>query len=72
MILEILLTLLVVIWTTISLFFVFILIKHRHFLINFFKSFKLSKNNLSDNTQYFEQIKRSLEEFNKISNRLKK
>jgi hypothetical protein len=72
MIFQVLFYTLVVIWTIFTGLIVFILLKHRQTLINTFKMLKSTKNSLSNNPQQFEQIKRTFEELNKISKRLKK
>ena len=72
MIFQVLFYTLVVIWTIFTGLIVFILLKHRQTLINTFKMLKSTKNSLSNKPQQFEQIKRTFEELNKISKRLKK
>jgi len=72
MIFKILFCILVVIWTLITGLIIFVFIRHRRTLMKTLNMLQMTKNSFSNNTQQFDQLKRSLEEFNKISQRLKK
>jgi hypothetical protein len=72
MIIQILFSTLVIIWTLITIVLIGLLIKYRKSLTRTYKTLQVTQKKLFNDTQQFDQLKRTIEEFQKISQRIKK
>lgn len=72
MIINILFSLLVIIWTLMTIIIVFLLIRYRKPLRETLKVLQITQKKLFNDTQQFNHLKRTIDEFQKISERIKK